>query len=208
MKDRGETNSVVAPSPPSHVRLSNEHSNDPRSPYTVEMLEDGNRNHIGLVSSAEQDLSTQNARRPSDESGTRITAPSRAHAPDWPTRFQAHAPTSLPSPGALLTGVGRERCSERHLASGTSLPSFDSLSQAPLQPFGGPLPKINLPRLLPKTNGYDHNSKSNLAGRDGLYSCPVCGRGFNRVVIMERHLRVHGIRPPPPREGEGRLAVV
>jgi hypothetical protein len=79
-----EANFISAPSPLPQVQRSGDHSTDPRNPQTLEMLEDENRNHIRPMDSAEQNPSMQIVRRSLDDRGTRITAPLRAHDPDWP----------------------------------------------------------------------------------------------------------------------------
>lgn len=117
--------------------------------------------------------------------------------PSAPPFFPAHARVPLPPLSELLSGVSQERASERDLRPGTSLPTLDSLT-APRDHRAPPLslPRTGLlPRLLPRPNSYNHDNASSPAESHGLYSCPDCGREFNRMVIMEKHRAKHSIKP-------------
>jgi hypothetical protein len=110
---------------------------------------------------------------------------------------QARARVPLPPLSELLSGVGQERASERDLSPGTSLPTFDSLRAS--RDHRAPQPSLPrtglLPRLLPRPKNHNHDNERSPNDSHGLYSCPECGQGFNRMVIMERHRARHGINP-------------
>jgi hypothetical protein len=110
---------------------------------------------------------------------------------------QARARVPLPPLSELLSGVGQERASERGLSPGTSLPTFDSLRAS--RDHRAPQPSLPrtglLPRLLPRPKNHNHDNERSPNDSHGLYSCPECGQGFNRMVIMERHRARHGINP-------------
>lgn len=188
-KSGTEGNFIAAPSPPPQVRLSSDHSKDPRNPQTSEMLEDG---------------STQIARRPLDESGTRTTAPSRAHTPDRPGAVFP-APAGLDPEMPPVTSRDRWQALRANSPGhfGAARPS----SSVSAQPSPRPLLCDSTPARFDHGTTWKNSSPAfhahapvPLPSLGALLSGVGQERGrewFNRRITMEKHLKVHGIELPP-----------